>query len=57
MTDLMTMTDGELLAFGRNKEKVTMLENELLIRLEQKLEEEDGDNARRKSKEKSKRLS
>jgi len=51
MTDIMTMTDNELLRYGRSKSKVTILENELLIRLEQKLEEEDGNDARRQSKE------
>jgi len=57
MTDIMTMTDNELLRYGRSKSKVTILENELLIRLEQKLEEEDGNDARRKSKEESQRIS
>ena len=57
MTDIMTMTDDELLRYGRSKSKVTILENELLIRLEQKLEEEDGNDARGKSKEESQRLS
>ena len=57
MTDIMTMTDSELLRYGRSKSKVTILENELLIRLEQKLEEEDGNDARGKSKEESQRLS
>ena len=33
-----------------------MLENELLIRLEQNLEEEDGNDARRQSKEEGKRI-
>ena len=50
MTDIMTMTDNELLRYGRSKSKVTILENELLIRLEQKLEEEDGNDARGQSK-------
>ena len=57
MTNTMFMTDIELLYYGRAQEKVTRLENELLIRLEQKLEEEDGNDARRKSKEESQRLS
>ena len=56
MADVIEMTDIELLRYGRSKSKVTILENELLIRLEQKLEDEDGDNARRKSKEESKGL-
>lgn len=57
MTDIMTMTDDELLRYGRSKSKVTILENELLIRLEQKLEGDDGNDARGKSKEKGQRLS
>lgn len=57
MTDIMTMTDSELLRYGRRKSKVTILENELLIRLEQKLEDDNGNDARGKSKEKSQRVS
>ena len=57
MTDTMTMTDNELLRYGRSKSKVTILENELLIRLEQRLEDDNGHNARGKSKEESQRLS
>ena len=57
MADVIEMTDNELLRYGRSKSKVTILENELLIRLEQKLEEEDGNDARGKSKEESQRLS
>ena len=53
MTDVIEMTDIELLHYGRKKSKVTILENELLIRLEQKLEEEDGDYTRGSCKEKS----
>ena len=51
MTNVMNMTDKELLSWGRAKEQVTILENELLMRLEQKLEEEDGYDARGQSKE------
>ena len=50
MADVIEMTDNELLRYGRSKSKVTILENELLIRLEQKLEEEDGNDARGQSK-------
>ena len=50
MTNVMNMTDKELLSWGRAKEQVTILENELLMRLEQKLEEEDGYDARGQSK-------
>jgi len=57
MTNTMTMTDNELLRYGRSKSKVTVLENELLIRLEQKLEDDNGHDARGKSKEESQRLS
>lgn len=57
MTDVMNMTDEELLHWGRGKEEVTILENELLIRLEQKLEEEYGYDARRQSKKEGQGLS
>ena len=57
MMNIMTMTDDELLRYGRSRSKVTILENELLIRLEQKLEGDNGNDARGKSKEESQRLS
>ena len=57
MTNVINMTDEELLSWGRAKEQVTILENELLMRLEQKLEEEDDDEARGQSKEESQRIS
>ena len=57
ITNVINMTDEELLSWGRAKEQVTILENELLMRLEQKLEEEDDDDARGQSKEESQRIS
>jgi len=46
--DLMSLDDKQLLVYGIRLEKVTPLENELLQRLEQKLEgDSDADDARR----------
>lgn len=40
-TDLMTLTNIELLAYGTKLRRVTILENELLQRLEQLLNERE----------------
>ena len=43
--DFRKMSDEELYRYALQLNKVTILENELLHRLEQKLEDEDGDYA------------
>jgi hypothetical protein len=46
--DLLSLSDRELLVYGTRLARVTPLENELLQRLEQRLEgDSDADDARR----------